>query len=121
MRVLAVAIGGGLGAAARYWVEGAVAKRQQTPFPLSTLLVNVSGSLLLGAVVAAMVKGDLPPATGTWVVAGLFGGYTTFSTFIYETVRMLEDGAWRYAFWNVALSGPLSFVGAGLGYLVVAG
>ncbi|MGH2709282.1 MAG: hypothetical protein ACRDJK_13460 [Actinomycetota bacterium] len=44
-------------------------------------------------------------------------GYTTFSTFIYETVRLLEDRAWRYAAWNLLLSGPLSFSAGALGYI----
>ena len=119
MRVLAVALGGGAGAILRYWVEGVVARRQETPFPLSTLVVNVSGSIALGAVIAAMVNGDLPETVGTWLVAGFFGGYTTFSTFVYETVKLIEDGAWRYVVWNLALSGPLSFIGAGLSYWAV--
>jgi fluoride exporter len=117
--VLAVALGGGAGAVLRYWVEGVVVRRQRTPFPLSTLIVNVSGSIGLGLVVAAMLNGDLPAAAGPWVVTGFFGGYTTFSTFVYETVRLVEDGAWRYVAWNLALSGPLSFLGAGLAYWAI--
>jgi CrcB protein len=49
---------------------------------------------------------------------GVIGGFTTFSTFTYETLRLIEDGAWRYAGMNLLLSGPLSFAAARLGYLV---
>jgi fluoride exporter len=119
MNVFAVAIGGGLGAVFRYWLDGVIARRQTTPFPLSTLVINVSGSTMLGLVVAAMLNGDLPPVAQVWIVSGFFGGYTTFSTFVYETLRLVESESWRQAFWNVALSGPLSFGGAALTYLLI--
>jgi fluoride exporter len=118
--LVAVAVGGGLGAVARYALEGAIARRQKTPFPLSTLVVNVSGSLLLGAFVAATLSGSIPSGAALWVSTGFFGGYTTFSTFVYETVRLVEDDAWYYALWNVAFTGPLSFVAAAGGYLLLA-
>jgi fluoride exporter len=50
---------------------------------------------------------------------GFLGAYTTFSTFTFETVPLVEDGAWRYAAWNLGLSGPLSFAGALRAFLVV--
>lgn len=112
-----LAVGGGFGALARYVLEGAIARRQRTPFPVSTLLVNVSGSIALGALAGFVMAGHLPWGALTWAGTGLLGGYTTFSTFTYETVRLVEDGAWRYAVWNLLLSGPLSFAGAGLAYL----
>lgn len=52
---------------------------------------------------------------------GVVGGYTTFSTFTYETLRLVEDSAWRYVGWNVALSGPLSFAAAGATYVIAKG
>ncbi|MFN2489252.1 MAG: CrcB family protein [Actinomycetota bacterium] len=119
MTALGVAIGGALGAFARYSLEGVIAQRQRTPFPLSTLIINVSGSVLLGAIVGAVLSGSLPKSTLTWAGTGFCGGYTTFSTLTYETVRLIEDSAWRYCAWNIALSGPLSFLGAGATYLLL--
>lgn len=115
---LGVALGGALGALARYLLEGVIAPRQRTPFPLSTLVINLTGSMALGALVAAVGHG-VSESTLTWIGIGLIGGYTTFSTFTYETLRLIEDRAWRYALWNLVLSGPLSFAGAATAYLVV--
>lgn len=115
MRLLAVALGGALGALARYAVEGLIAPRQRGPFPLSTLVVNVTGSAALGILAGrAPSLREVSPFLG----AGFLGAFTTFSTFTYETVRLLEDGAWRQAVWNVALSGPLVFLAAGAGLLL---
>lgn len=118
MTILGLAIGGGLGALARYQLEGLIAPRQQSPFPLSTLIVNVSGSFLLGGLVALAIAGRLPESAPIWGGAGFLGAFTTFSTFTYETVQLIEDRAWKYAAWNLLLSGPLSFAAAALGYVV---
>jgi CrcB protein len=118
---LAVAVGGGLGALGRYALEGLIAPRQRGPFPLSTLLVNVSGSLLLGILAGIALTGRLGPSWLAFLGTGLVGGYTTFSTFTYETVRLIEDGAWRSAAWNLLLSGPLSFAGAWVGFVLGRG
>jgi CrcB protein len=111
--ILLLAVGGALGAAARYGVEGLIAPRQRGPFPLSTLVVNVLGSAALGALAGA-THGAVPLPAG----AGFLGAFTTFSTFTYETVRLMEEGSWRYAAWNVALTAPLSFAAAGVGFLL---
>lgn len=119
MTILGVAIGGGLGALARYHLEGLIAPRQRSPLPVSTLVVNVSGSFLLGAVVGLVQAGRLPGSVLIWGATGFLGAFTTFSTFTYETVQLIENGAWRYAWWNLILSGPLSFAGAATGYMLV--
>lgn len=118
MEFLGVAIGGGAGALARYVLEGVIAQRQQNPFPLSTLVINVSGSIALGLIAGLVVANSVPSGVLVWGGAGFLGGYTTFSTFTYETLRLIEDGVWRYAVMNLLLSGPLSFAGAALAYLV---
>lgn len=118
MTLVGVAVAGGLGALARYHFEGMIAPRQRTPFPLSTLVVNVVGSLLFG-VLAGLISAEVVPLHAmAWGGAGFLGGFTTFSTFTYETVRLIEDGAWRYAGWNLALAGPLGFAAAAAGYLL---
>jgi CrcB protein len=117
--VLLVAVGGALGAAARYLLDRAIATRQTSPFPLGTLVINVSGSIALGLLLSLAVAHQLPSSLVTLVGTGFLGAYTTFSTFTYKTLRLLEDGAWRYASWNLLLSGPLSFTGALVAFLAV--
>lgn len=118
MTVLGLAIGGGLGALARYCIEGVIAPRQRSPFPLSTLVVNVAGSFMLGGLVGLVVTDRLPDYWLIWGGTGFLGAFTTFSTFTYETVQLIEQRAWRYAWSNLALSGPLSFAAAAGGYLL---
>jgi CrcB protein len=118
--ILGLAIGGGLGALARYRVAGLVSTRSKSPFPAGTLTVNVLGSLMLGAVVGMVVSGRIPDSTLVWGGTGFLGAFTTFSTFVYETLQLIEDQAWSYAIWNLVISGPLSFGAAALGYLFFA-
>lgn len=118
MTVALIALFGAAGALARYLVDRLIAARWGSPFPLGTLAVNVSGSAVLGALAGALVAGRIPGEVWTWAGAGFLGAYTTFSTFTFETLRLLEDGAWRYAGVNLLLSGPLSFAAAAAGYLV---
>jgi len=119
MTIVLVAVGGALGAAARYLLDRAIATRQTSPFPLGTLVVNVTGSITLGALLGWAAGEHVSSAVVAWAGTGFLGAYTTFSTFTFETVRLLEDGAWRYAAWNLALSGPLSFAGALVVFLAV--
>lgn len=87
-----VALAGGVGAAARFVVDGAVRARTRGELPLATIVVNVSGSLLLGVLtglgLAHLASDELVLVLGT----GLLGGYTTFSTASVETVRLLQAG-----------------------------
>ena len=119
MSWLLVAVGGALGAAARYLLDRAIAIRQTSPFPVGTLVINVTGSIALGLLLGLAVAHQMPTSMVTVAGTGFLGAYTTFSTFTFETLRLLEDGAWRYAIWNLALSGPLSFTGALLAFLAV--
>lgn len=100
MTMLLVAVGGALGAAVRYLLDRAIATRLASPFPWAA-------------------RHQLPSSMLAWAGTGFLGAYTTFSTFTFETVRLLEDGAWRYAAWNILLSGPLSFAGALAAFLAV--
>lgn len=119
MILLSIGSGGALGALTRYWLEGKVAPRQKSPFPLSTLLINASGSTALGLLAGFIRIGSLPGSAIFPLGIGFLGGYTTFSTFTYETVRLMEDRAWTYAILNLALSAILSFGGAAMGYYLV--
>jgi CrcB protein len=120
MTVLLVAAGAAVGAPLRYLVDRRLQARHRH-LPWGTLIVNVAGSLLAGAVAAAVLDrgaaGWLLPA----VVVGFCGALTTFSTFAYETATLLEDGAVGRALVNVAASVVLALAGCALGWAVVAG
>jgi fluoride exporter len=89
---LAVAIGGALGAVARYGLDRLVERRSFAVFPWSTFTINVSGCLLIGAVIAALVDRHHTPAwLRVGLVMGVLGGYTTFSTYAQETLDLIEE------------------------------
>ncbi len=108
MTLLLVALGAAVGAPLRYLVDRAVQARHDSLFPWGTFAVNVVGSFLLGglAATAAHTPGPVLALAGT----GLCGALTTYSTFGYETVRLLQDRARLYATLNAVAS-----IGAGLG------
>jgi CrcB protein len=111
-----VALGSAIGGVARYLVGGWVQERSGTTFPVQTLLINVSGSFLLGLVQRyALETTALSPELRTMLTIGVLGGYTTFSTFSYETLRLVEDGDWRWASAYILLSVVLSVAAALLG------
>jgi CrcB protein len=111
-----VALGSAIGGVARYLVGGWVQERAGTTFPVQTLLINVSGSFLLGLVQRyALETTALSPEVRTMFTIGVLGGYTTFSTFSYETLRLVEDGDWRRASAYILLSVVLSVAAALVG------
>ncbi len=116
MTTLLVMLGAALGAAARYLVDGAVQSRHQRGFPFGTLLINVSGSLLLGLLLGAAARGHTSAHLLAFAATGVCGGFTTFSTFSYETVLLGEDGRSRAAVLNVVASVGLGLLAAALGY-----
>jgi CrcB protein len=118
--VALVALGGSLGALARYAIGGLVTGRVQGVFPWATFAINASGSFLLGFVFTLMTERFLPHASlRTAVTVGFLGAYTTFSTFSFETWRLLEDGAIGFAVANVVGSVSVGLVAVYLG--IVAG
>ena len=111
-----VALGSAIGGVARYLVGGWVQQRSGTTFPVQTLLINVSGSFLLGLVQRyALETTALSPEVRTMLTIGVCGGYTTFSTFSYETLRLVEDGDWRRASAYILFSVVLSIAAALIG------
>ena len=98
--IAAVGLLGGAGAVARLLLDGAISEQVAVAFPVGTLAVNLIGSLILGIVIGAGIG-----AEGARLVAtGLLGSFTTFSTWIYESHRLAEDGEAGVAFANVAIS-----------------
>jgi fluoride exporter len=91
--VLFVALGGAIGSAARYLVSGWFAARFGPAFPYGTFVINVTGSFIIGLFLAfAQDRVSLSPYWRLFFAVGVVGGYTTFSTFEYESVRLLQDG-----------------------------
>jgi CrcB protein len=103
MHLLAIGVGGFVGAAARYLVDGWVSDATRGGFPWGTLVVNASGSLAIGVLFAVTVEHSLLPAglRGPLMI-GFIGSYTTFSTLALESWRLLEDGSWLAAGANLA-------------------
>ena len=98
MRLTLLIIFGALGTLARYGMQGLVQQRTGGTFPWGTLAVNLLGCLLLGGVAEyALTHLSVPPEWRIGITTGLIGAFTTFSTFIWETARMLQDGDWRRA------------------------
>lgn len=92
--LLLVAVGGALGAAARWWVAGLVQFRTGAGFPWGTFVVNVVGCFLIGLVMeTAVATFSFGPVLRLFLVVGVLGGFTTWSSFSYETMKMLEEGA----------------------------
>jgi CrcB protein len=117
-----IAVGSALGGVSRYLVGGMVQRVLDTTFPAGTLVVNLTGSFLLGLFLRyALETPTLTPELRAFLTIGFCGGYTTFSTFSYETVALLEDGEWIRAGIYAALSLLLALVATILGFMVARG
>jgi fluoride exporter len=117
MTVLMVLLGGAVGAPTRYLADLAVQRLHGTVFPWGTWSVNVVGSLVLGVVAGAGSPGWLLTLAGT----GFCGALTTFSTFSFETVRLVEDDDHAAAVWNVVGSLAVGLTSVTAGWLVGSG
>jgi CrcB protein len=112
----AVAIGGAVGSVARFALGSFIQTRVSGPFPVGTLVINVSGSLLLGFLAQfGLDTTSLSPEMKLLLTTGFCGGFTTFSTFSYETVKLIENGEYADAGAYVGLSVVLSILGTMLG------
>jgi len=114
--VLAVLVGGMIGAPARYLTDRMVQARHDSVFPWGTFAVNMAGSLILGFLLGAERHLGLPSVVFALLGTGFCGGLTTFATFGYETVRLLEDGAVGEAGVNVIGSLAVGVLAAWLGF-----
>jgi len=111
---IALAALGGLGALGRFTVDAAVSARRPSDFPFGTLAVNLSGSFALGGLVGLGIASDALLVFGT----GLLGGYTTFSTWMFETQRLAENGAFRLMWLNLAGPVAAGLAVTGLGWIL---
>ncbi len=121
MTYLWVALGAALGGVLRYWCYGAAVRLGAELFPWGTLFVNVAGSAVIGFF-ATMTGVDgrllVSPEARIFVMAGFCGGFTTFSTFSLETLRLVQDRQWMAASMNVAGSVVLCLAGVWLGHML---
>jgi CrcB protein len=117
-----VALGGAIGTVARYVLTLAIQERAGAGFPVATLLINVSGSIVLGFLMRyALESTAVSPELRLLFTTGFCGGYTTFSTYSYETARLIEDGEWRRAAVYAVLSVVVSLAGMFAGFAAARG
>ena len=117
VQIFLLVVFGAAGTLARYGLQGFVQYRTGTSFPTGTLAVNVAGCFLLGGVAQfSFHHMSLPPEWRIAITVGFFGAFTTFSSFGWETVRMLEDGAWTQAglYLSLSIIGGLLAAAAGM-------
>ena len=118
-KIISIALGGACGALLRYFAGGLVHRLYAGPFPLGTMLINLSGSLVIGALWAAAEFFPVPQNARLFVFTGLLGAFTTFSTFSLESLHLARDGQGWLVFLNVALSVALGLLLVAAGYFCV--
>jgi len=120
LNYLGIAAGGALGTLARFWISGLVAARFGEAFPFNTLIVNISGSFVIGFF-AALTSPDggflVRPEIRQFVIVGICGGYTTFSSFSLQTLNLAREGEWLWAGGNILFSVVLCLVAVWLGHI----
>jgi CrcB protein len=120
IKLFAVGLGGFFGALARYGLSGFVHARYAGVFPLGTLLVNVLGCLVIGAVISLVELRQLfSPAVRLFLTIGLLGSFTTFSTIGYETFELLKERDLLLAVWNAAANLGLGLGAVAMGWIAV--
>lgn len=120
LTVALLGLAGGLGAASRFLLDGLIRSRVRAALPVATIVINVTGSLLLGLIAGAVGAHAAPPELQLIAGTGFLGGYTTFSTASFETVRLVQSGRSGLALVN-GLGTALAAVGAAAGGLVLGG
>jgi CrcB protein len=119
-----VAVGGALGSVARFWLSGAVAALTGPQFPWGTLLINIVGSFVIGwfgALTSDVGPLDAPANVRLFVLVGICGGFTTFSSFSLQTLELLQSGEMARAVGYIAGSVALCLLGVWAGVALVRG
>jgi CrcB protein len=116
-RILFIGIGGFIGAVTRFLISTLVGNWLGQTFPWGTLLINFSGSLLLGVFIAS-TGSRIDPRLRLFVATGFFGAYTTFSTFANESVAMIQAGDWLGGLGNIMVTNLVCILGAAIGVAI---
>ena len=117
---LLVGVGGFVGSVFRYWLALFIGRQLSSTFPLGTLTVNVLGCLLIGILAGLSERGTiLSPETRILLTTGFCGGFTTFSTFSYESITLMQDGEFFYLAGNVVISVVAGLLSTYLGILLI--
>jgi len=118
-----IAVGSALGGVSRYWLSGFIADRIGETFPWGTLIVNISGSFVIGFF-ATLTGPDGRLLVGStfrqFVMIGICGGYTTFSSFSLQTLTLAQDGEWLHAGGNIVFSVVLCLAAVWIGHVAAA-
>jgi CrcB protein len=122
IKYLIVGIGGFMGAICRYAIASWIGQRWGRSFPIGTFIINVSGSFFIGFLMSLFTERFIVnPQWRLLLVVGFLGAYTTFSTFEYETGRLIKDGEWMIALMNVIFSVVAGFGALKIGEVVAKG
>jgi fluoride exporter len=116
LRFLLVCLGGAAGTGARYLVAGWVPRVAGTAFPWATIGINALGSFLIALVMHVGLATNMNPTLRAALTVGVLGGFTTYSTFNYETLKLVQDGAWLYAGANLLGTVVVCLVAGVLGF-----
>jgi len=117
---LLVGIGGFIGSVSRYYSQQIISKSFPSALPYGTLAVNIVGCFLIGIIYAISEKGNiLTPEWRVFLATGFCGGFTTFSTFSYESINLINDGEWLNVSLYVAISVVIGFFSTYLGILII--
>jgi CrcB protein len=119
MIVVLTLLAGATGAVTRFLLDSSIKRRWESPFPWATVIINVTGSLLLGILAGLVLFGGQPTAWQTVVGTGFCGGYTTFSTASFETVRLVQQHRPGLALFNAVGSLVLSVAACAAGLAIV--
>jgi CrcB protein len=119
LNIFLIAIGGALGSVARYLISTFVLRTTGTLFPLGTFVVNVIGCLAFGAIAgAASQRVQLAPALRLFLLTGILGGFTTFSSYAFESFTLVRDGQFLWASLNIAGQVIAGLAGMWAGYVI---
>ena len=119
--LLSVALGGALGSLLRYFVASAIQSPASAGFPWGIFIVNVTGGFAMGVITElAALKFNMPQELRAFLTVGILGGYTTFSSFSWQTLSLVREGEWLHAGWNVLLSMVLCLVAVWMGQITAS-